>query len=127
MLRHDIYSLETPLPTFSQGRALLLGDAAHAITPDLGQGAGLALEDAVTLAGLAASTRAIATIVETYDKLRRSRTQRLVRISARAGRVAQWNRPMAVAMRNGVARLIPESAYLRAMADTFSWRPDPEW
>ncbi|TIX43735.1 MAG: monooxygenase, partial [Mesorhizobium sp.] len=44
----DILDLD-PMPSFTRGNAVLLGDAAHAVTPDLGQGAGLAMEDAAVL------------------------------------------------------------------------------
>lgn len=50
VLRHDLYALPRPLPRFSQGRVALLGDAAHAMTPHLGPGACMALEEAVVLA-----------------------------------------------------------------------------
>jgi 2-polyprenyl-6-methoxyphenol hydroxylase-like FAD-dependent oxidoreductase len=49
LLLHDIRYLATPLPSFHRGRVVLLGDAAHAMTPDLGQGGCQALEDAVAL------------------------------------------------------------------------------
>lgn len=49
VLCHDIYDLD-PLPSYAKGRIVLLGDAAHAMTPFLAQGACQALEDAVVLA-----------------------------------------------------------------------------
>ena len=48
--------LAAPLPSFHRGRAALLGDAAHPMTPNLGQGACQALEDAAVIARLAAGT-----------------------------------------------------------------------
>ena len=51
ILHHDMYDL-TPLKSFISGRVVLLGDAAHATTPNMGQGAGQAIEDAVTLTNL---------------------------------------------------------------------------
>lgn len=47
-LHHDLYEL--PRPVWGQGRLLLLGDAAHAMLPNLGQGAAMAIEDALSLA-----------------------------------------------------------------------------
>jgi 2-polyprenyl-6-methoxyphenol hydroxylase-like FAD-dependent oxidoreductase len=49
VLRHDVAELAAPLPSFHHGRAVLLGDAAHPMTPNLGQGACQALEDAAVL------------------------------------------------------------------------------
>jgi 2-polyprenyl-6-methoxyphenol hydroxylase-like FAD-dependent oxidoreductase len=48
-LRNDVYFLD-PLPRWSRGRIVLFGDAAHATTPGIGQGAAQAIEDAVVLA-----------------------------------------------------------------------------
>ncbi|MEV4598604.1 FAD-dependent monooxygenase [Amycolatopsis sp. NPDC049253] len=49
VLRHGIRVLPRPLATFVRGKLVLLGDAAHPVVPNLGQGACLALEDALTL------------------------------------------------------------------------------
>jgi 2-polyprenyl-6-methoxyphenol hydroxylase-like FAD-dependent oxidoreductase len=49
ILRNDIYDV-APLPRFVQGRVALLGDAAHATTPNLGQGACQAIEDSIVIA-----------------------------------------------------------------------------
>lgn len=122
LMRHDIYYLRQPLPSYVVGRSVLLGDAAHAITPDLGQGACLALEDAATLAGFARDPD-IDTALQSYDQARRPRTQRLVRESARIGRVAEWRHPAAVALRNTLASLIPARQYLRSSADIYAWTP----
>lgn len=51
LLRHNIFDIQS-LPTWHRGRAILIGDAAHAVTPNSGQGASLALEDALMLAKL---------------------------------------------------------------------------
>ncbi len=56
VLRHDVAELAAPLPSFHHGRVALLGDAAHPMTPNLGQGACQALEDAAVISRLAAGT-----------------------------------------------------------------------
>lgn len=51
LLRHNIFDIRS-LPSWKQGRVCLIGDAAHAVTPNSGQGASLALEDALMMAKL---------------------------------------------------------------------------
>jgi 2-polyprenyl-6-methoxyphenol hydroxylase-like FAD-dependent oxidoreductase len=53
VLHDDVYWIADPLPAYQRGRVALLGDAAHAMTPHLGQGACQAIEDAVVLASVA--------------------------------------------------------------------------
>jgi 2-polyprenyl-6-methoxyphenol hydroxylase-like FAD-dependent oxidoreductase len=60
VLHDDVYWIAEPLPAYHRGRVAVLGDAAHAMTPHLGQGACQAIEDAVVLAGLAGSDEGLA-------------------------------------------------------------------
>lgn len=123
LLRNPVHSLTTPLPAFVKGRVALLGDAAHAVTPDLGQGAGQALEDAVTLVAALDAESEVDAALAAYDRQRRPRTQKLVRASAEFGRLAQWGHPLAAALRDIAAAMLPAGAYLNISADTLSWRP----
>ncbi|MFB9463776.1 FAD-dependent monooxygenase [Streptomyces cinereospinus] len=120
VLRHDLYDLPA-LPSFVRGRVALLGDAAHAMTPNLGQGACQALEDAVTLAHCLDGTPDTAAALGLYDRLRRPRTQAVVRRSARLGTVGQLAWPPAVLLRDTAARLTPAWATLRSMAPVLGW------
>ncbi|KAJ6512656.1 FAD/NAD(P)-binding domain-containing protein [Mycena sanguinolenta] len=64
------------LPTWIRGRAALLGDAAHATLPSLGQGAGMAIEDAAVLGcllPLGTSREDVPARLEAYQKLRKER------------------------------------------------------
>jgi 2-polyprenyl-6-methoxyphenol hydroxylase-like FAD-dependent oxidoreductase len=116
VLHDDLYELP-PLPTYASGKVVLAGDAAHAMTPNLGQGAAQALEDAVVLAksldgggGLAA-----------YDRVRRARTQQIALRSHRIGVAAQWASPLGVGVRNTALRLLPSSSFARSLAPVLDW------
>ncbi|MEU2391257.1 FAD-dependent monooxygenase [Streptomyces sp. NPDC007369] len=125
VLQHDLYDLAAPLPRFHHGRIAWLGDAAHAMTPNLGQGGCQAVEDAVVLAHLldaAAGADGAAGIPEAlaaYSAARCARTDAIRVRSWRAGRMAAQVHPLAVAARDLVVRAVPERARLRAMDDLF--------
>ncbi|MGC9669810.1 FAD-dependent oxidoreductase [Planosporangium sp. 12N6] len=124
VLRNDIYHLGTPLPTYVKGRVVLLGDAAHAMTPNLGQGACQAIEDAVVLGSACAGDPDLDAALSSYDRQRRPRTQQIARASLRIGRSGQQLRnPLGVALRNAVMRLTPPRAALRSMARYADWHP----
>lgn len=131
VFRHDIFDLAATLPTFRRGRCLLLGDAAHAMTPDLGQGGNQAMEDGVTLARLLAPlTRddrpdpaTLGRALDAYDLLRRRRTQAIARQARAVGRVAQTTGRGRVALRSAALRVLPASIGARSLTRIQSWSP----
>lgn len=70
-----------PLRTYVSGRTVLVGDAAHAMAPNLGRGACESLVDAVTLAEALAAGTTPEEGLRRYDRLRRRPTQRIARMS----------------------------------------------
>lgn len=73
------------LPVWSRGRALLIGDAAHATSPHAGQGASLALEDAMRLGCLMREDGELGQIFQAFERERRARAERIVAIARRNG------------------------------------------
>lgn len=70
-----------PLPAWSRGRVALLGDAAHAMSPSAGQGASLAIEDAIVLARALEQTPDPAAALAAYERLRRPRVERIAKVA----------------------------------------------
>lgn len=79
---HDLPSV----PTWHNGSMVIIGDAAHAPSPTSGQGASMAIEDAVVLGKCLRDISDTPTALATYEGLRRSRVERIVAQGARTGR-----------------------------------------
>jgi len=80
----DTFDVAT-LPAWSRGRTLLIGDAAHATSPHAGQGASLALEDAMRLGRLMREGQELSQTFQAFEHERRSRVERIVAIARRNG------------------------------------------
>jgi 2-polyprenyl-6-methoxyphenol hydroxylase-like FAD-dependent oxidoreductase len=103
VLRHDLYDLDPPLPSYVRGSVALVGDAAHAMTPDLGRGACEALVDGVALATCLTMASTVGKGLTAYDAERRRPTQRLARMSRLVNRAAHARR--LVPVRDAAVRL----------------------
>ena len=128
VLRLDVSELARPLPSFCVGRVAFLGDAAHPMTPNLGQGACQALEDAVTLARLAtgANGSAVPSVLERYSAARLPRTQMIVRRSRQFATMSTWRSPVAVALRDSLTAVLGKvatGAMLSGLAPVLDWHP----
>ncbi|MEU3623638.1 hypothetical protein BS329_13645 [Amycolatopsis coloradensis] len=123
-----IEELVCPVDSFFAGRVVLVGDAAHPMTPNVGS-ANLALEDAVELAhaiGPARSWDELRSGLAAYDASRRPRTSRLSRMSRWMGRFAELSSPVAIAARNSgvwLGGFLPEAASRRSMDAMVRWVP----
>jgi 2-polyprenyl-6-methoxyphenol hydroxylase-like FAD-dependent oxidoreductase len=114
ILRNDIYDRD-PLKRWGAGRVTLLGDAAHPMTPNLGQGACQAIEDAVVLARCLGDGGEVDSSLRLYEARRIPRTADVVRRSRRAGRILQLENPLLCRLRNAVARSTSARAQLRQL------------
>lgn len=66
------------LPNYFKQNIILIGDSAHAVSPNSGQGASMALEDAMLLAKVIRDNETLETAFETFEKVRRSRVEKIV-------------------------------------------------
>lgn len=89
------------------GPATLLGDAAHALTPNLGQGACMALEDALVLAECLSEHSSVSLAFRRYEWLRFFHVSSAVLRSRWLGEVGQWESRIAVSLRNLITRRLP--------------------
>ena len=122
ILRNAIYNMAS-LPQWSVGNTTLLGDAAHPLTPNLGQGACQAIEDAVTLAYILARTASISEGLQTYQSRRIPRTRAIATRARRLGEIGQWENKWACRLRNLAAHHLPAALQQRQMRDLFYFDP----
>ena len=106
ILHNDIYDVE-PLTRWTDGRVALLGDSAHAMTPNLGQGACQAMEDAVALGSTIQSTPDVSVALANYQTKRMARANGIVNQSRRIGQVGQLSNPIACWLRDNLFRSLP--------------------
>lgn len=124
VIRTDIVEIAQPLTALHRGRILLLGDAAHAMTPDLGQGGCQSLEDAVTLAAFVGAGTSIDDALGQYSDQRARRGADLVRRSRRSGLLYQAP-PLVARTVARLTNLLPPTYLVRPLAPVLDWRPPP--
>jgi 2-polyprenyl-6-methoxyphenol hydroxylase-like FAD-dependent oxidoreductase len=93
-----------------------LGDAAHATTPGLGQGAAQALEDDVVLANEIADGDDLPAGLVRYESVRRPRAALALKLSRRVDAAAQLASPIGWRVRNALARHTPQRIQRRQLA-----------
>ena len=116
IIRNDVYDRE-PVKRWGEGRVTLLGDAAHPMTPNLGQGACQAIEDAVVLARCLKEEDSVVTALRLYEARRVDRTALVVRRSWLVGSIGQLESPLLCRLRDALMKVAPLRAQL--------WQLDP--
>ncbi|HEX6500208.1 MAG TPA: FAD-dependent monooxygenase [Micromonosporaceae bacterium] len=121
LLRQDVEELGTALPTMHAGRVAFVGDAAHAMTPDLGQGGCMAIEDAVVLG----STLRDAPVPEALIRFTSSRLPRTTTVATRSRRTSRlYEAPYPVQILAArLMALLPDAVAVRGLDSIVGWRP----
>ena len=120
ILRNDILH-RIPVQKWGEGRVTLLGDAAHPMTPNLGQGAGQAIEDAVVLAECLRGEPGISAALRRYEARRIPRANGFVLGSLRLGRLAQWENGLARTLRDRLIAWTPASVAKRQLVRSLAF------
>ena len=106
ILQNDIYDLK-PIGRWVKGRIVLLGDAAHPTTPNMGQGACMAIESSFVLAHCLSQERDLDGALRRYETERMPRTAWITDQSWKIGRIGQLENPLACKARDFVLRILP--------------------
>lgn len=114
LIHNDICDIK-PLENFAFGNIVLIGDAAHATTPNMGQGACQAIEDAIVLADELKKNPMPEVAFRAFEQRRVKRTQYVVNNSRVLGRIAQLSHPMLASARNTLFRMLPAAVNERQM------------
>lgn len=130
-LRHELRRLPAPPSSLATGRVALVGDAAHAMLPNVGQGGCQAIEDAVVLGIRVPATvedgrSGVAAALQRWSAERRPRVERVMRLSAQVAAPTRWTSPITTSARDLGARLLgPAGAALgaRALDGVLGWSP----
>lgn len=119
LIYDDINDME-PLSKYEYGRVVLIGDAAHAATPNMGQGACMAIEDAVILAKEISESPSVHQALLSFEQKRLERTHFIIKQSRTIGRMAQLQNPLLATLRNIALRLAPKSMQRKQLDKLYS-------
>jgi 2-polyprenyl-6-methoxyphenol hydroxylase-like FAD-dependent oxidoreductase len=114
ILRNDMYD-RAPARRWSGDRVTLVGDAAHPMTPNMGQGACQGLEDAVALGDSLKRATNLATAFSYYELRRLRRANQVVSMSRQATRGIQIDNPLLCVFRDALMRALPQRLVLRTL------------
>lgn len=114
---NDIIDLK-PIYKWQSENVCLIGDAAHATTPNMGQGACQAIEDAFVLSECLHKYGIVKAFSE-YQKVRLPKAHRIVKTSWIIGKMAHLHNPVFIGLRNQILRLMPSSVNRRQNEQLF--------
>lgn len=112
ILQNDIHDIP-PFASWSTGQVTLLGDSAHPTTPNMGQGACMAIESAYVLSRSLKEHADIRSALKRYEKQRHARTAWVTNTSWTIGKGAQVENPLLCRARNFLVKVTPKGAMQR--------------
>jgi len=107
IILNDISDID-PIKKFDFGNILLAGDAAHATTPNMGQGGCQAIVDAATLGKILESGISVQDAFPNFEKQRVEKTSKVIRNSRQFGKLAQAENSVLIFIRNLLVRMASE-------------------
>jgi 2-polyprenyl-6-methoxyphenol hydroxylase-like FAD-dependent oxidoreductase len=117
ILQNDVVD-RRPARRYARGRVVLVGDAAHPTTPNLGQGANMAIDDAIVLARALRDEESVEDALARYERERLDRTRMIVKRSWAFGRPFRWKSRPAMRVRELILRHTPT----RTLTDLLRWQ-----
>ncbi len=120
ILKNGAYDLP-PLKRWGKGKVMLLGDAAHPCTPNLGLGGCMALEDALVLAKSFAREATAEVALRRYESIRLRRTRHVQQRSLLMGTIGQWESPLVTGGREIVTNMLPAKIFERNLRRIYSY------
>jgi 2-polyprenyl-6-methoxyphenol hydroxylase-like FAD-dependent oxidoreductase len=114
ILHNDIYDL-APHKQWGRGRVILLGDAVHPTTPNMGQGACMAIESSLVLSRCLSRGDDLTTSLRRYQTMRQPRTAWITNQSWTIGRIGQIENPLACKARDFLASITPQALMMRQL------------
>jgi len=124
-VKHNIHDIQS-LPTWQQGRVLLIGDAAHAVSPNSGQGASMALEDAMYLAKLLRDCGDYAQVFAQFEQARKPRVEKIVAEGRRRGSDKAIVSPFQQAIREVMIRIFVNLFGEKSLDEAYAYKIDWE-
>ncbi len=107
ILCNEIWDLK-PIEKWYKGNVCLLGDAAHATTPNMGQGACQAIESAMALSICLKEEKSSETAFSRYQLIRKAKANDVTKTSWLLGKIAQSNNSLICILRNLVLKITPK-------------------
>lgn len=124
LIHHTVRDVE-PIDRWGAGRIILLGDAAHATTPNLGRGSGEAMLDAIALSqlleGVDLHDRArIEAVTTAYSAQRKPEAEQLQKTSWSIGNITSWQSPVMVTTRDLIMRTVAGRKQIQNIEEQFA-------